>query len=104
MDTIIIQSYRTPMPSWMRICQKTVQAWAQRNCYTYGFIGDDIFDNNAPWFNEKLIERLPMRSDLARLLAIKDYLKTYDRAIWLDIDTLIFAPDEFILVDEVWVF
>ena len=104
MDTIIIQSYRSSMPSWIRTCQRSVQLWAQRNSYDYVFVGDEIFDHNPSWFNQKLLNRFPIRSDLARLLCIKEYLKTYQRAIWLDIDTLVFAPDDFLLVDEPYLF
>ncbi len=42
---------------------------------------------------EKFAHRLPVLTDLARLYAARTALETYERVVWLDADTLLFAPD-----------
>jgi len=92
MQTLVFQSYREKMPQWMRLCQRSVQDWTQSQGYDYRYIGDEIFSRNPPWFNQKMDNRLPIKSDLARLLYAKEALKEYSRVVWFDIDCFIFAP------------
>ena len=93
MPTLVFQSFREEMPLWIRRCQQSVQSWAHAHGYTYRFVGDEIFSHNPPWFNQKLQHRLPIKSDLARLLYSKEALESYERVVWFDIDCFIFAPE-----------
>ena len=88
----------------MRMCQQSVQSWTQAHGYTYRFVGDEIFSRNPPWFNQKMRNRLPIKSDLARLLYSKEALAQYDRVVWFDIDCFVFAPEVLTLRDTPYLF
>ena len=104
MNTLIFQSYKQQVPIWLRRCQQSVQSWSRSNGYDYAFISDEIFRFNPQWFDTKVHNRLPIRSDLARLLYCQSALNHYERVIWMDIDCYIFAPDQLIIKDEPYMF
>ena len=104
MNTLVVQSYKSQFPNWLRKCQDSVRTWTEKHNYDYNFIDDAIFSLNPDWFNDKLKHRLPIKSDLARLLYIKNHLLKYERVVWFDIDTFIFAPDLFSLSDTPYLF
>ena len=89
----------------------SVRAWAGQSGYDYAFHGDEIFTPIDPSLREKLKHRLPVLADLARLYAARTALENYDRVVWFDADTLLFAPehlsididDSFALGEETWI-
>ena len=59
-------------------------------------VGDEIADLLPSTYRQNCFGRWPVMIDLARLLAARDRLKAgVDRVIWLDADTMIFAPLRF---------
>ena len=104
MNTLVFQSYKTTLPVWIQQCQQSVFSWSKQNKYDYAFVGDDIFSLCPSWFHEKLGNRMPIRSDLARLLYTRHALQFYDRVVWFDIDCFIFAPRNLILKPEPYTF
>jgi hypothetical protein len=101
MKTLVYQSFRRErVPSWVEICLKSVSEWASMSGFDYHLIGDEIFDLNPSGFNEKVKERGPIKSDLARLKYAQRALSAYERVIWLDADALIFHPERFVIDEE----
>ena len=104
MHTLVFQSYKQKLPYWLHLCQQSVQSWSANHRYDYAFLGDDIFHFNPPWFDIKVHDRLPIRSDLSRLLYTQSALHQYERVVWMDIDCFVFAPDHLILKNEPYTF
>ena len=104
MKTLVFQSYKRELPSWLSQCQQSVQSWSMNEGYDYAFLGDEIFHFNPSWFDKKVHDRLPIRSDLARLLYAQCALNQYERVVWMDIDCFIFSPEHFTLVNEPYTF
>lgn len=103
MKTVILQSYRThDVAPWMNECLHSVRDWAGSHGYAYEFLDDRFFDYAPAWVREVCgTEILPI-TDVARLYLLRDYLgRGWDRAVWVDADVLVFAPDKFILDDKV---
>jgi hypothetical protein len=74
-------------------------------------MGDEIFAAVPADYAARAGRWRLVVTDLARLLALRDLLRDFDRAIWFDADVLVFAPDR-LAVDcsegyafsrEVWV-
>jgi len=113
MKTIVYQSFRTEnVPHWVSRCLESVRGWADLQGFDYRFIGDEIFDLVPDWYREKAAKRIPVMTDLGRLLLAKQFLAAgYERAIWLDADMLVFDPEdleinvreEFAFGREIWV-
>ncbi|MGB5397919.1 MAG: hypothetical protein WBN96_12280 [Gammaproteobacteria bacterium] len=109
-STLVIQSHRSPLPyPWIEICMETVRNWCKLNAYAYRFIGDTLFDCIPDTLLLKSQYQRVIRSDLARLLVLRDALKKYQRVVWLDADFLIFDTSNFVLPEssyavgrEVW--
>jgi len=112
-DTIVYQSYRTSgVPPWIDTCMAGVRGWAAIRGFDYRFMGDEFLDLVPGWYRDKAAGRLPVVSDLARLLLARDLLaEGYRRTVWIDADVLIFEPQgfdidvdgEFAFAREVWV-
>lgn len=94
MKTIVVQSYRTDhVPVWIEQCLESVRRWTEAQGWAYRFIGDEIFDRVPSWFRERAGGRIPIITDLARLVMAKQALSgAYERYVWLDADVLIFDP------------
>ena len=91
---------------------ESVRLWAGAKGYDYRFIGDEIFDLAPGWYREKAKNRIPVITDLGRLLLARNFLGNgFERTIWLDADVLVFDPDkleidvveQFAFGREVWV-
>ncbi len=95
MRTVVFQSYRpTGGPQWVRRCLDTAREWAGLCGFDYRFVGDEIFDSVPDWYREKAANRIPVITDLGRLLLARDFLAAgYERTVWLDADVLVFDPD-----------
>jgi len=63
--------------------------------YAYQLEGDELFERNPRWLNEKLQGRGPIKSDIARLLWAREALAQHERVLWLDADVFIFMPERF---------
>lgn len=112
MRTIVIQSYRdTKVEPWVRRCMQTVKHWADSRGYEYEFVGDILFDFVPARLRNQTAPSLLPQTDIARLGLLRDRLTlSYERAIWLDADVLVFDPAKFAILDgcgavlchEVW--
>lgn len=100
--TLVLQSHRNPLPAtWLQVCIDSVCKWANINQYEYQFVGDELFNYVSGEVLEKTKTQPVIATDLARLVALQDYLqKGYERVVWCDADFLIFAPEKFHLPDE----
>jgi hypothetical protein len=78
-----------------------VQRWAHHHQFDYRFIDDALFDRLPNDLHAKLHARPVIAADLARLLQLRQALSAgYDTVIWCDADFLVFAPEQFLLVDS----
>ncbi len=100
--TLVLQSHQQPLPTqWLQKCIDSVCSWAVNNNYDYKFIDDELFDYLSTDILNKTKRQTVIAADLARLLALKKYLKDgYEVVIWCDADFLIFLPEIFIIPDE----
>lgn len=97
--TLVLQSYRAgPWPEVIGTCIDSARDWAGRRGYRYEFVGDEIIDLLPPLYRERCFGRWPVMTDLARLLLMRLRLNAgAERAIWIDADVLVFAPDRLVL-------
>ena len=91
-STLVIQSYRKEaVPDWIETCMESVRAWAFDSGFSYEFVGDEIFDLLPDDYRKIAEGRIPVLTDLARLLLIRRALECdFERAIWVDADVLVF--------------
>ena len=107
MKTIVYQSISpNAIPNWLQICLNSVRNWCQQKGWEYALIGDEIFSLLPSWYWEKTRHQKVIATDLGRLLLAQKFLNQgYDRAIWLDADVLIFAPNSLqIQIEEEYAF
>ncbi len=95
MKTIILQSHAPDaLTPWLRKCLASVEAWAALVGADYRFQGDELFDHIPAWVRDKVAPQTVIATDLARLRLMQQALReSYDRALWLDADMLVFAPE-----------
>ena len=100
--TVILQSYReVNMTPWVEACLESTRLWARANRYEYRFMGDALLEKVPVWYRDKLAGRTTMMTDLARLVWLRETLSEgVGVAVWLDADTLVFAPDRLRVVLE----
>ena len=109
--TVVLQSHRDGLPAWYRPCLDSVKSWARSQGFEYRFLGDELFDWLAPELREKTRHTPVIAADLARLELLTEVLaEDCDRAVWVDADVLVVAPDRLALPSadalfgrEVWV-
>ena len=91
-STRVLQSYRTErVPAWIDDCLLSVRSWAESKNHDYHFTGDELFELVPDWYLEKINGRLPIATDLARLvLTLQSLEEGFDQVVWFDADTLIF--------------
>ena len=94
--TLVLQSAQSQRAQWLDTCLVSVESWAAQANYSYRFIGDELFDQVPDWYMCKVAGRMPIASDLGRLLWIKNLLDKgeADIVVWLDADVLVFAPSK----------
>src|SRR6202035_2631516 len=97
MKTVVLQSFRTTnVPAWMQRCMSSVRAWADLHGYDYEFMHDRIFDLCGADYLAQVGDNKRSITNLARLELIRLRLAgEFERAIWLDADTFVFAPATF---------
>jgi hypothetical protein len=95
MKTLIIQSFRRrDIPSWIARCLASVEAWARTKDYDYRLTDDTAFALCGEDYLASVGDNKRSITNLCRLELIKGALSEgYDRAVWLDADVLVFAPD-----------
>lgn len=89
MKTLILQSTRLPAVDWIAACIDSVKMWCDHVGYDHQLIGDEIFDCVPPWYMNKVVGKLPVATDYARLIHIKQRLSEgWDRVVWIDADVI----------------
>lgn len=103
-NTLVLQSQKKPLPyQWLARCMVSVKCWAQMNQFNYQYIGDELFDFVPAPLLDKTKHQKVIATDLARLKALQDYLtKGFETVVWFDADFLIFAPEKFVLPNELY--
>ena len=83
--TLVLQSAQPQRAQWLDTCLASVESWAAQANYSYRFIGDELFDQVPDWYMRKVAGRMPIASDLGRLLWIKNLLDQgeADTVVWL---------------------
>ncbi|MBT6559111.1 MAG: hypothetical protein HON25_11970 [Gammaproteobacteria bacterium] len=69
--TLVLQSAQPQRAQWLDTCLVSVESWAAQANYSYRFIGDELFGQVPDWYMRKVAGRMPIASDLGRLLWIK---------------------------------
>jgi hypothetical protein len=94
MKTVVFQSYRTTrVAGWTKTCMDSAKSWADSRGFDYRFFDDSFFELAPGWFRERCAGQICPLTDLARLVAARDFLAAgYERTVWVDADMLIFAP------------
>lgn len=95
MKTVVLQSFRTQnVPAWMTRCMASVRDWAARRGYDYEILGDEIFALCGDDYLAAVGDDKRAITNLARLELVRMRLAAdCERAIWLDADIFVFAPD-----------
>ncbi len=91
-NTLVIQSCSPAQQAgWMQSCLASVRRWAQAQGHDYRFIGDEIFELVPDWYRQKVGNKLPVATDYARLVLLKQALaeENYQQVLWLDADLLV---------------
>lgn len=102
-DTLVIQSHNKAAArrGWIAACLDSVRYWAERQGFDYAFHGDEALDLAPDWYRKKAGSKLPVVTDYVRLVLMQDALAAgYDRAIWFDADTLVYAPGRLTVEDS----
>lgn len=91
MSTLVLQSCsELQQQGWMGACVASVRRWAQLQGHDYRLLGDEIFAVVPPWYRSKVGNKLPVATDLARLLLCQQALADgYAQALWFDADLLV---------------
>jgi len=97
MRTVVYQSFRTQnIPPWIAVCIESVKTWTEVQGFEYRFYDDRFFDLVPPEFRARASGHKCVLADYARLVAARDLLKEgWERAIWIDADAVVFAPERF---------
>jgi hypothetical protein len=95
--TLVIQSYRaSDVPEWIARCLDSVQTWAAAQGFDYQLAGDDSFRLCGEDYLARVGGNVRSITNLSRLILVKQaHAGGYDRAIWLDADFFVCAPEQF---------
>ena len=93
-STLVVQSFKSgENPAWMNACLDSVRLWANKSGFDYQFVDDEIFDLLPKNYRQIADKRVPILTDLGRLLLIRRAISgAYSKAIWVDADVLVFDP------------
>jgi len=97
LKTLVFQSYRdVDVPPALARAMATVHDWARSRGHDYERLDDRFFDVLPAWYRQRVGDHKLVLANLARLVVAKRSLEAgYDRAIWVDADVVVFAPDAF---------
>ncbi len=95
MKTVVLQSYRSyDIPAWIERCMASVRLWALDNGWQYELLDDSLFAFAPEWARLRCCGNLYAVTDICRLEWLRNRLDNgYERAIWVDADVLVFAPE-----------
>lgn len=101
-ETVIIQSHRNSgLPAWIDVCLGSVRAWASDSGFRYAFFGDEMMDRVPLDWREKTAAHPQIAADIGRLYLLRDTLEQgAARAVWLDADVFVFAPQRMRIATE----
>lgn len=96
MKTKVIQSYRAEnVPAWIDRCLRSVRDWSAAQGFDYELVGDECFQLCGKEYLSRVGENLRSITNLARLILVRRaHDAGYGRAIWIDADVFVFAPDQ----------
>ena len=102
MKTVVYQSFRTKdVPSWIEACLESVRQWAKLRGFEYRFYDDRFFDLVPADLRPRASAFKCVLADYARLVAARDLLaEGFERAVWVDADALVFAPESFEITND----
>lgn len=95
---LVIQCHNkdTAGEGWLARCLASVRDWTDAQGFDYAFHGDEALAKTPTWYRKKAGAKTPVVTDHTRLVLLQEALEAgYDRAAWLDADTLVFAPERF---------
>lgn len=97
MKTLVIQSYRSEnVPGWIDRCLRSVRDWTLAQGSDYQLVGDESFQLCGDDYLARVGGNVRSITNLARLILVKQAHEAgYDRAIWIDADIVVFAPEQF---------
>jgi hypothetical protein len=97
MKTRVIQSYRAVnIPPWIDRCLQSVQAWSAAQGFDYQLVGDEGFRLCGEGYLASVGDNVRSITNLMRLILVRQaHDAGWDRAIWIDADVLVFAPEPF---------
>ena len=95
MKTVVLQSFRTfDVPPWLKQCITSVKKWAHHQGWDYEWLDDRFFELVPDWVRERCAGNIYALTDICRLQWLRQMLNAgYERAIWVDADILVFAPE-----------
>ncbi|HEY3798934.1 MAG TPA: hypothetical protein VGL58_11325 [Caulobacteraceae bacterium] len=96
MKTLIVQSYRNHnVPAWIARCMASVRAWATEQGFDYQVAGDDSFALCGADYLAAVGDNVRSITNLSRLILVqRAHAAGYERAVWLDADIFVFAPEQ----------
>ncbi|HET9340751.1 MAG TPA: hypothetical protein VFQ55_17250 [Casimicrobiaceae bacterium] len=97
--TVVFQAWvgRRP-PAFVERCLASTAGWARSRGFEYRLLGDDFLDVLPEWYRERLGSHIVQQTNLARMRYARDVLAAgADRAIWIDADVVVYAPDDLVL-------
>jgi hypothetical protein len=96
MKTRVIQSYRAVnVPAWIDRCLESVRAWSLAQGFDHHLVGDECFQLCGEDYLSRVGDNIRSITNLARLILVRQaHDAGYDRAIWIDADVLVFAPEQ----------
>lgn len=94
MAALVLQSFHADPPDWIADAMAGVRAWAEGAGFDYRRVGDEIFERVPPALRAKAGPYPQIATDLGRLELLREALEQgYERAVWLDADVVVFAPE-----------
>ena len=102
MRTLVFQSYRAvDVPPALERAMGSVRDWARSRGHAYERMDDRFFDVLPAWYRQRVGDHKPVLANLARLIVARNALDAgHERAIWIDADVVVFAPDAFDVAPE----
>ena len=97
MKTVVFQSFRTRnVPGWIAACLASTRDWTRQRGYEYRFFDDAFFELVPEDLRARGSHSKCLLADYARLVAARKLLdEGFSRAVWIDADALVFAPEDF---------
>ncbi|MEO8486465.1 MAG: hypothetical protein ABI585_09020 [Betaproteobacteria bacterium] len=97
--TVVFQAWvGRPAPPFVERCLASTADWARSRGFDYRLLGDEFLDVLPGWYRERLASHIVQQTNLARMRYAREVLAAgADRAVWVDADVLVYAPDDLVL-------